>query len=38
MNLGSPETDALIENAESMNKPLPGGQFSNRLESTPYTE
>ena len=38
MNLRSPETDALAEEIESMNQPLPGGQFSNRLESTPYTE
>ena len=37
-NLQSPEAEALVENAESMNKPLPDGQFANRLESTPYSE
>lgn len=34
----SPKTDALIADVESMNQPLPGGQFADKLESTPYTE
>lgn len=34
----SPKTDALAENMESMNQPLPSGQFADKLESTPYLE
>lgn len=38
MNVQTPEGEALSRNAESMNHPLPDGQFANRLESTPYEE
>jgi hypothetical protein len=38
ISLRSPEGDALAEDVESMNQPLPDNQFSRRLESTPYTE
>jgi hypothetical protein len=38
MSLGSARTDELTADVESMNQPLPDGQFANRLESTPYSE
>ncbi len=38
LRLRSPATDALVTNMESMNEPLPSGQFAAKLESTPYTE
>ncbi len=38
LTLHSAETDKLVENIESMNQPLPSGQFPGKLESTPYEE
>jgi hypothetical protein len=38
LTLRSPTTDALAANIEAMNEPLPSGQFSDKLESTPYSE
>ena len=32
------ETNELAKDMESMNQPLPNGQFQGKLESTPYTE
>jgi hypothetical protein len=36
--LRSTEKDALAADIESMNQPLPSGQFADKLETTPYTE
>jgi hypothetical protein len=38
LTVHSAETDKLAQNIESMNQPLPNGQFAGKLESTPYEE
>ena len=38
ITIQTPEEEELARDVESMNHPLPSGQLSGRLESTPYEE